>query len=123
MGNAAIQRRVASGVWERKYRGVFRDLTVPATWHGELMAIVLSKPREIWVSHAAAAQLWDLDGFEPGALEVTTVADIRRCRPTISVHKVASMPRLDVAVVRGIPVTTVHRTLVESRSVCRCRPG
>ena len=113
MSDAAIQRRVAAGFWQRKYRGVFRDVAVPVTWHGELMAITLSKPQMIWISHGAAAELWGLDGFESGVLEVTTVADIRRCRGAVSVHRVASMPRVDVAVVRSIPVTTVHRTLID----------
>jgi hypothetical protein len=76
------------------------------------MAITLSKPQMIWISHGAAAEFWGLDGFESGVLEVTTVADIRRCRGAVSVHRVASMPRVDVAVVRR-PVTTVHRTLID----------
>jgi hypothetical protein len=114
LSDGAIQRRVAAGLWARKYRGVFRDVAVPATWHGELKAVTLRSPGSVWVSHpAAAARFWQLDGFEAEPLEVTSTADLRTPGSAVRVHKTAAMPRVDVAVVRRIPVTTVHRTLID----------
>jgi very-short-patch-repair endonuclease len=113
LSDGAIQRRVAAGLWTRKYRGVFRDVAVPLTWQGELKAVTLRSPGGVWVSHAAAARFWQLDGFEGEPLEVTSMADLRSPSSSVRVHKTAAMPRIDIAVVRSIPVTTVHRTLID----------
>jgi very-short-patch-repair endonuclease len=54
-----------------------------------------------------------LDGFELEPLEVTSTANLRTPCSSVRIHKTAAMPRIDVAVVRRIPVTTVQRTLID----------
>jgi very-short-patch-repair endonuclease len=70
-------------------------------------------PGRTWVSGRAAARLWKLDGFDDEIVEVVIVANLRRFAPGQIVHNVRTMLRGDVTVLRGLPVTTVHRTLID----------
>ena len=67
------------------------------------------------ISHRAAAAMRRLVGFEPGILELTVPRDRRRAGPGI-VHR-HPLPRADVTIVQGIPVTTPARTLIDLASV------
>jgi hypothetical protein len=112
-GDDAIKRLIAAGLWVKKYPGVFRDVAVPISWHQELKAITLRKPGRVWISHAAAGAFWALDGFDAQMIEATTDSEIRGIEPGRTIHRVPMMPPTDVTTVRGIPVTTVWRTLMD----------
>jgi hypothetical protein len=116
MSEAGIGRRVRSGEWVRVYENVFRLAAAPVTADQSLLAACLRREGMVWVSHRSAAAFWRLDGFESDAIEVTTVAGLRTCK-AVTVHRVPEMPRPDVAFVRRIPVTTVHRTLLDLGAV------
>jgi hypothetical protein len=108
----AIYRRVASGLWVREFPNVLRDVAVPVSWQQRLKAVTLRRPERTWVSHRAACAFWHLDGFEPGAVEVTTVCDIRSGNGFV-IHRAGKMDRVDVTEVGNMPITTVHRTLID----------
>jgi very-short-patch-repair endonuclease len=112
MGDDAIYRKVSGGLWIRDFPNVFRDVTVPASWHQRLKALTLRRPGRSWVSHRAACAFWQLDGFDPGVVEITTVCDLRSEDGFVA-HRVRCMEPRDVTMVANMPVTTVHRTLID----------
>jgi very-short-patch-repair endonuclease len=112
MSDDAIYRKVSAGLWIRDFPKVFRDVTVPTSWHQRLKALALRRPGRLWVSHRAACAFWQLDGFDPGLVEITTVCDLR-AQDGFLVHRVRCMDPRDVTIVANLPVTTVHRTLID----------
>ena len=116
LSDGAIHRRLSCGLWVREFPSVFRDVTVPASWHQKLKALTLRRPGRTWISHRAACAFWELDGFDPGSLEITTVGDLRPDHGFV-VHRVRMMDATDVTQVGNLPVTTVHRTLVDAGAV------
>jgi Protein of unknown function (DUF559)/Transcriptional regulator, AbiEi antitoxin len=116
MSAAAISRRLESGEWLRVFENVFRLASAPITVQQKWLAVCLRNPGRIWLSHRASAAFWRLDGFEQELVEATAVCDIRSSNRAI-VHRVQSMPPADVTVVAQIPVTTVHRTLIDLGAV------
>jgi hypothetical protein len=79
------------------------------------MAAVLASGRGAALSHRSAAALW---GLRPSARAVTevTVEPRRRPRSGIQLHR-GCLPRDEVTVLQGIPVTTVPRTLIDLAAV------
>ncbi len=70
------------------------------------------------ISHQAAAGLWQLDGVDPGALEITvpfssSCSQIRGFR----VHRTRSMPASDLTYRAALPITTVERALIDLATV------
>jgi very-short-patch-repair endonuclease len=116
MSDGAIHRRLSSGLWVREFPSVFRDVTVPVSWHQRLKALTLRRPSRAWISHRAAGAFWRLDGFNPGLPEVTTVANLRPANGFV-LHRVVDVDDCDVTTVANVPVTTVHRTLIDLGSV------
>jgi predicted transcriptional regulator of viral defense system len=83
------------------------------------MAAVLGGGDRAVLSHRSAAALWCLRPTGRTRIEVT-VPRWRRKRAGVQVH-VARLPGDEVTVVRGIPVTTVSRTLLDLASVLNRR--
>jgi very-short-patch-repair endonuclease len=117
MTDASIRRSVRRGLWIKAESNVFRVAAAPPTWEQRLIAACLRHHERVWVSHRAAAAFWGLDGFSPGIVEVTAEVDVRCFRPDVVVHRVKAMPKRDVTVVRGIPITTIHRTIMDLGAV------
>jgi very-short-patch-repair endonuclease len=65
------------------------------------------------VSHRAAAALWDLDGFPQRVVELSTAGSRKSRLPWITLHRVSSLDRSDVANVGPLPVTTPTRTIAD----------
>ena len=108
-----IQDRITAGHLHRIYRGVYavghRRLTLKGRW----MAAVLACGPDAVLSHRAAAALWDLRPVPSGPLDVTAPGRRRRGHAGIRVHSVRTLHDDDRATVDGIPVTAVHRTLLD----------
>src|SRR5437016_1482122 len=60
-----VDRRVASGLWQRVYPGVYRLAGVPTTWQQALFAACLAWGDGAVISHRAAGALWGFPGFGP----------------------------------------------------------
>lgn len=112
--DSAIGRCIQAGLWERPRRGVYKLRPAPLTFEGRLTATILRAPGRTWASHRSAARLWRLRHDGPQVVEVSTTANLRGLR---SVHDVATMPERDRTVVRGVPVTSVERTLADVGAV------
>jgi hypothetical protein len=108
-----IDRWVADGRLRVVHRGVYAVGHEAPSWRGDYMAAVLACGPAAAISYRAAAHLLSLRRGRPPRPEVTVASTAERRRPGIVVHRVGELDRLDVAVVDGIPVTTVPRTLLD----------
>jgi very-short-patch-repair endonuclease len=95
------------------HRGVYTIGHRLLTQHGRWMAAVLTYGPHAVLSHRAAASLWGMRGG--GRVEVTVPAG-RRGRADIRVHR-ANLPPDERTTHRGIPTTTVPRTLLDLSAV------
>jgi very-short-patch-repair endonuclease/predicted transcriptional regulator of viral defense system len=79
---------------------------------GRWMAAVLSCGPEAALSHGSAAALWGLRDREKAVIEISVPLHVRRRRPGVKVYRRTLEPA-ERTVRRGIPVTDVHRTLLD----------
>ena len=93
------------------YRGAFAVGHTPPSVTGRWMAAVLSCGPDALLSHRSAAALWGIVPRPSTPPEVTVGTD-RRARPGICVHR-ASLAPADRTLTRGIPVTSLPRTLLD----------
>jgi hypothetical protein len=113
--DSGIRRRVAQGRLHRVHQGVYAvghpTLTAEARW----MAAVIACGQGAVLSHLDAAALWRIYKGT-GARVHVTVASSRRAAG-LWVHRARRLHLDDVTVKKGIPVTTVARTLVDLTDV------
>jgi Transcriptional regulator, AbiEi antitoxin/Protein of unknown function (DUF559) len=114
-----IQRRLEAGRLHIVHRGVYavghRRLTVRGRW----MAAVLACGPGAVLSHRDAAALHGLRrAGTVKAVHVTTTTR-SKLRPGIVVHNVRHLDPKDCTKVDGIPVTSVHRTLLDYAETAR----
>jgi very-short-patch-repair endonuclease len=84
-----------------------RVLSQEAWW---MAAVLFAGPGAV-LSHRSAAALWRIRGTSRGAIEVTTP---RKSRSRGAIHRhFAVLPADEVTTERGIPVTTVPRTIFD----------
>lgn len=111
LSDRSVDRRLAVGRLHPVWRGVFAVGHPGLSPDGRRMAAVLAVGAGAVLSHRSAAALWNLPVREPG-LEVTSTRRVRD-RPALRVHFARALgPRASTSV-RGIPVTTPIRTLVD----------
>ena len=113
---AMIKRLVASGHLVRVHRGVYAVGHDRLTAHGRWMAAVLAYGRSAVLSHRTAAALWDLSRSSSGRIEVTADRQLTK-RRGISVHLSRRLDTEDRTTRDGIPVTSVHRSLLDLAEV------
>ena len=78
------------------------------------MAAVLACGEGAVLSHVTAAAVWDLRQVGSGAVHVTVPGDPgRRKRAGIRIHRSVTLTGAETATVRGLPVTTVARTIID----------
>jgi len=108
-----LYRAVRSGKLEKDLPGVYRLPGVPHSWLSDLMAahLWLDRP-DACVSHRAAAALWALPTFEPGAIELST-SQWKSPPPKVVVHKVTDDLRAHTTDIGPIRVTNAGRTLID----------
>lgn len=111
MSPAMVKGRIDRGSLHVVHRGVYavgsRDLTVEGRW----MAAVLAFGQHAVLSHRSAGQLWGLVPRSRIRPEVTRPRHAAG-RPHLVVHQ-ASLPQDEVGRVRGVPVTSVPRTMLD----------
>lgn len=76
------------------------------------MAAVLAAGPGAVLSHRSAAHAWRLQSRSPAVVDVTTCRTQRRIEG-VAVHRARRLEEHEVTRWRGIPVTTVTRTLVD----------
>lgn len=111
---------VAAGRLHQLHRGVYAVGHRRLTWHGRCWAAVLGAEANevggvVWpavASHGSAAYLWGLYRFAPERPDVTAPIR-RRASREFRVHFSSILAPEDRGEREGIPVTSVHRTLLD----------
>lgn len=107
----AIDRLIERGWLRVVHRGVYAIGHGSLTRKGHWMAAVLAAGPDAALSHRSAAALWRLGLMELAVVEVTIPRACRRRRGIVT-HR-AALGADEIAIVDGIPVTTVARTLLD----------
>jgi very-short-patch-repair endonuclease len=94
------------------HRGIYAIGHPVLRLEGRWMAAVLAGGPGAVLSHRSAAVCWGLLGEGPARHQVTTAAS-RRGVPGIRLHRSRSLDAGDTASHRGIPITSVARTLLD----------
>ncbi len=107
-----IAAHLAAGRWTTLHPGTYGLAGSPDSWLRRLSAACLWAGPGAAVSHNSAAALWELPGFEPGPVEVSTA---RRPRPggLVKTHRTTELSGLQVTYRHGLPVTAPHRTIID----------
>lgn len=119
VGDRQRQRWASTGRLLRVARGVYRMAGSPSTVESRLLAAVLARDSDTVVSHLSAAWLWELPRIgTPARIDVTrSVSRSGEERSGVVVHRSRHLPRHHQTVHRGVPVTTVSRTLLDLAAV------
>lgn len=113
VGSEAIKHRLANHRLHRVHRGVYVLGTPDLDRLGRWLAAVLACGDRAVLSHESAAALWRLLDHRPGPVEVTVPGGGGSRRAGVTIHATRSLPATEVKRVRGIPCTSVERTLVD----------
>jgi very-short-patch-repair endonuclease len=109
---AAIGRRVKSGRLHRVHRGVYAVGHFGLRLEGRWMAAVLACGEDAVLSHRCAACLWGLLDPRSSPVDISIPGSTgRKQRNGIRLHRCQSLLPSLVARRRGIPVTTLVRTI------------
>jgi very-short-patch-repair endonuclease len=114
---AAVKSRVANGRLHQRHRGVYAVGHPNVPLEGRFLGAAKACGPEAWVSHRAVASLWNLLPWSGGRIEVTVLGPGTRRHAGVLVHRTGRLDPADIAVVRGIPVTSPARTLVDLAAV------
>ena len=109
-----IRSRLRRGDLIRVHRGVYRVGHRAPSIEATYLAAVLAAGEGALLSGRAAAHLWGLMKGTPPTPEIT--ARTQRRIEGVKTHRERGLDPRDAAVARGIPVTTVPRTLVDLSS-------
>jgi len=113
LGSRTIRRRIEAGRLHPLYRDIFILGRKGISERGEWQGAVLVGGDEALLSHRSAAALWGLASHSP-PVEITTPS--ARPVPGIAFHECGIHPE-ERATVKGIPVTSVARTLLDLAEV------
>ncbi len=118
----AVKRALRSGALLKVRRGVFRVPGASLTDATRLWAAVLWCGFDAYLSHRTAAWCWDLDGVGtkvPARIELITRHDWSWVAPPdIHVRRAVKLnPRLETTIQKGLPCTTLARTLIDLAAV------
>jgi predicted transcriptional regulator of viral defense system len=107
----AIDHRAAAGRLRRLHPGVYAVGHEALSYTARVQSAVLSVAPGAATSHTTAAALWKLGDPPHGWIHVTA-ARKRTPKRGVAIHR-GILPREDVTILDGIPVTTVPRTLLD----------
>src|SRR2546429_3379411 len=114
-GRGAIDLRVASGRLRVVHRGVYAVGHASLSVDARRMGAVLAGGEGAVLSFRAAGAKWGIRQSARSAIEVT-VSRPRRARPGLEFH-CCRLPVDEVTAHRGIPITTVPRTIFDLAAV------
>jgi predicted transcriptional regulator of viral defense system len=117
LSETMVRDRMRKGFLQRLHRGVYAVGHAHLRREGLWLAAVLAVGPEAVLSHRDAAGLHDLRPANHAKADVTTTRRGRQSHPRIRVHHATALHPLDVTTRRGVPVTSVARTLVDLADV------
>jgi very-short-patch-repair endonuclease len=119
VGPGAIKHRLGVGRLHRVHAGVYAVGHHALGPDGHRMAAVLAYGLDALLSHRDGAALWQLRQTARSRIDVSVPRRGVRDRPGIEIHAVGPWHPDDRATRRGIPVTSVARTLLDLAEVVR----
>jgi hypothetical protein len=118
VGRSAITRRVRAGQLHRLYPAVYSVGHAALRPEGHRLAAVLACGPGAVLSHRSAAAHWGLLRTDQTRIDVTAPRG-RHGAPGIRLHRSRSLDARDTTHHQGIPITTVHRTLLDLAATAR----
>jgi very-short-patch-repair endonuclease/predicted transcriptional regulator of viral defense system len=113
-----VQKRIEAGRFHPIHRGVYAVGHAKLTLKGHWMAAVLAGGPDALLSHRCALGLWQVRAAESGLIDVTVPGPSSRKGPSgIRLHSTKALHHEDLAVIDGIPVTSLARTILDYASV------
>ncbi len=113
-----VDHRVATGRWHRSRRGVLGLLGAPATFDARVISTLLAAPAAAVASHRCAAAVFGVPGFGH-FFEIIVGEDLMTRQAGVVVHRSNWLPEHHVRCIRGIPTTSIARTLFDLSAVVR----
>jgi very-short-patch-repair endonuclease len=113
LGRGAIAHRVAAGAWQRLHNSVYLLGPAPPTLMARARAAGLACGTGAVVSHRSAAEMFGLLPETRGDVHVTVAGRNVAPREGVSRHRIAAFGPGQVTNMRGIPVTSVARTICD----------
>jgi hypothetical protein len=111
ISDSVIAKRVARGALHRRYRGVYSIGAAPLSVEAQWLAAVLGAGPGSLLCRGSAAQLQAVRSTRPPLIAVFSPRV--RALDGVKVHRYRHLDPRDVTTHKGIPVTTIHRTLVD----------
>jgi hypothetical protein len=119
MGRGAIERRIQRSRLHPIHRGVYAVGHPQISREGHWMAAVLACGEDAVLSHRSAAALWGIRQYS-GRIEITVPSPRRSGRLVIA--RRSQLQPDEITAERGIPTTTVARTILDLAAVLRDQP-
>jgi very-short-patch-repair endonuclease len=114
LSHEQVKHRREAGALRSLRRGVLAVVGTPSSWEQAVMAAVLAAGEGAVASHLTAALLWGFpDVLRDVGIEVTTDRSDQRRMRGVRTHRTVKFLSCEHTTQRGIPVTTVARTLVD----------
>jgi very-short-patch-repair endonuclease len=113
LGRGAIARRLEAGVMQWMHRGVYLLGAAPPSRMASARAAVMACGEGAVVSHRSAAEMFGLLPETDRDVDVTVVGRNPGVHAGVRVHRPRGLARHEVTKMRGIPVTTVARTIAD----------
>ncbi len=112
-----IERRLANRMLVPIRPGVYRVNGAPESWEQNQLAACLAIGPGAVASFRAAAALWELPGFLPGAPELTVPRSRTVRLDGVVAHQSGVWGPGHVALHRGVPVTSPARTICDLSAI------
>jgi very-short-patch-repair endonuclease len=113
IGRNAVTRRIRSGLLHRVHQGVYlfgAPIFLPGARE---LAAVLACGESAVVNDRSAVALWRIAVGYDGAAHVAVVRGGGRSRTEINIHRVTKLDPRDVTTLRGIPIVTPARAILD----------
>ena len=117
----ATHGRVEAGRLHRVHQGGYALGHMPLIVEARYMAAVLACGPQAVLSHRSAVDLWGLREDRRGRVDVTAPGRRGRGPRGIDAHRDGSLREADRSELKGIPCTTVARTLLDFAAVASLR--
>jgi hypothetical protein len=114
----AIQRRLAEGSWQRVHSGVYAIAGSRKSPEQMIRAACLAAGPDAAASHGTAAGLHLLPAGN-SQIHISIPATRKVKLEAVTIHRPATLDRVDRVVKKGIPVTSVARTLIDLSATLR----
>jgi hypothetical protein len=118
---STVRGWVGSGRLIRLHRGVYAVGHAALRAEGHYLAATLACGPGAALSHASAAALWGIRASAAATIDVTSPARCGRKKDGLRVHRGERVRSDELTIERGVPCTTVARTILDLASILRGR--